>query len=42
MPSVSLSKENYDRMVILVGSKKVNDFVNEVVNKALKEAEKVG
>ena len=39
MPSVPLSKENYDAVVICVGSKKVNDFINEAVKeKLLKEA----
>ncbi len=40
MPSVPLSKKNYDAAVICVGSEKVNDFVNEAVEKALKEVKK--
>jgi len=40
MPSVPLSKKNYDAVVILVGSDKVNDFVNEAVEKQLKEGKK--
>ncbi len=40
MPSVPLSKKNYDAVVIRVGSDKVNDFVNEAVEKLLKEGNK--
>ena len=36
MPSVSISKKNYDAAVIRVGSDKVNDFVNAAVEEKLK------
>jgi hypothetical protein len=40
MPSVPVSKENYDAVIILVGSKKANDFINEAVKEKLTKEKK--